>query len=245
MLQGTTPKGLKRKMLLALEQYYTKMSTLGAASRLVEALFTWAGIPEKEVIAQSLVRGFADVQVPECWTLNCDATIVHTSMNPIIISRWVQGSKYGAPLCETCMLELYRRSPESWRRRITSSEKQQAQYEKLFSDSASSKSKAKRKAQKKAAAAQSPSPHCGVEPSDRLHPDVRQRVEDKYTKRSDESGAGEVSKPVMEQLGIGMPEYALSNEQAGSQIDRSGMEERILSRNESRSTKRRKTQKFR
>lgn len=62
-LQGSAPKGLKRKLLLALEQHYVKMSKLGASSRLVEALFTWAGIPEKEVIVQSLVGGIADLQV--------------------------------------------------------------------------------------------------------------------------------------------------------------------------------------
>lgn len=62
-LQGSAPNQLKRKLLLALEQHYVKMSKLGASSRLVEALFTWAGIPEKEVIVQSLVGSIADLQV--------------------------------------------------------------------------------------------------------------------------------------------------------------------------------------
>lgn len=62
-VQGSAPRGLKRKVLLALEPHYVKMATLGAASRLAEALFTWADIADKEVIVRSLVRATADLQV--------------------------------------------------------------------------------------------------------------------------------------------------------------------------------------
>ena len=64
---------------------------------------------------------------------------------------FMQDSKYGALLCSTCMTELYHNSAETWRRRMESSEKMQAQYEKIFIDR---KVKSKRKVKQVSAANQ-------------------------------------------------------------------------------------------
>eukprot|EP00892_Ulva_mutabilis_P004889 jgi/Ulvmu1/2772/UM014_0230.1 len=121
MLMGSAPKSLKRKMLVSLKPHYVKMAQLGSASRFVEALFTWGTIADKEVVVHSLTECMADVQ----------------------------GSKYGAILCETFMTELYRSSADSWRRRMEASEKMRMQYEKLFGDCRAGKSKASRNAKRK------------------------------------------------------------------------------------------------
>lgn len=84
---------------------------------------------------------------------------------------------------------------------MTSSEKMQAQYEKLFGDSRGSKSKAHRKAKKKTSSAQ----HCGwQEDLDTSHHVQPQRAN--HAGCSHDSGTNGVAKQVMEQLGIGMAE---------------------------------------
>lgn len=89
---------------------------------------------------------------------------------------------------------------------MTSSEKMQAQYEKLFGDARGKK--AHRKAKKKTASAQ----HCGwqegLDTGQPVLPQPRRTASDAGAGRSHDSGTNDVAKQVMEQLGIGLAEQA-------------------------------------
>ena len=61
----------------------------------------------------------------------------------------MQASKFGEPLCQAFQLDLFRSGAEEWRKRMHSSEKIKAQYEKLFADSIAKEAKAKRKSKKR------------------------------------------------------------------------------------------------
>lgn len=118
-------------------------------------------------------------------------------------SLMTQDSKYGAPLCETCMMELYRNSADTWRRKMESSEKMQAQYEKLFGDSRSSRSKATRKAkEKKAAARHQLDGQVQKGPLDG-HQKISKKRSDAGPAERNVCAAKSVTEHVMEQLGIG------------------------------------------
>lgn len=60
-----------------------------------------------------------------------------------------QASKFGEPLCQAFQLDLFRSGADEWRKRMHSSEKIKAQYEKLFADSIAKEAKAKRKSKKR------------------------------------------------------------------------------------------------
>lgn len=61
----------------------------------------------------------------------------------------MQASKYGEPLCQAFQLELFKAGADEWRKRMHSSAKIKAQYEKLFADSIAKEAKAKRKSKKR------------------------------------------------------------------------------------------------
>lgn len=181
-------------MLLALQHHYNKMAKLGAASRLVEACFTWAGISEKEMIVQSLVGSIADLKV-----LGCLKQIagVHTLPQPIIAC--IQDSKYGDPICEMCMLELYKNSADTWRRKMSASDKMNAQYEKLF-DTKHNTSKKRPKAKRQEMSAQDSMFANQTRAQDR---NADERGLGKANMPG-ESNASSVTRKVMETLGIGI-----------------------------------------
>lgn len=61
----------------------------------------------------------------------------------------LQGSKFGAPLCQVCQLDVWARCPEEWRRRVTDNERTAAQYHKLFGDAPSGRNKREKKRKRK------------------------------------------------------------------------------------------------
>lgn len=61
----------------------------------------------------------------------------------------MQASKFGEPLCQAFQLELFRSGADEWRKRMHSSVKIKAQYERLFADSIAKEAKAKRKSKKR------------------------------------------------------------------------------------------------
>lgn len=61
----------------------------------------------------------------------------------------MQASKFGEPLCQAFQLELFASGEDEWRKRMQSSAKIKAQYERLFADSIAKEAKAKRKSKKR------------------------------------------------------------------------------------------------
>jgi hypothetical protein len=62
-VQGSAPKPVKRKLVGLLQGCYVRLAKLGAASRLVEALFVWCDVSDKELIAQPLSNHLTELKV--------------------------------------------------------------------------------------------------------------------------------------------------------------------------------------
>jgi hypothetical protein len=62
-VQGSAPKPVKRKLVQLLKGSVVKLAKLGAASRLLEALFLWADIQDKEAVAKPLADRLSEVKV--------------------------------------------------------------------------------------------------------------------------------------------------------------------------------------
>jgi hypothetical protein len=71
-LQGTAARAVKQKVLRQLKPAYTDLACRAAPSRLVEALFVWGDLDDKEVIAEALVAEAPRLQVRTA-TSHCTA----------------------------------------------------------------------------------------------------------------------------------------------------------------------------
>jgi hypothetical protein len=61
----------------------------------------------------------------------------------------IQASKFGEPLCQAFQLDLFKADADEWCKRMNSSAKIKAQFERLFADSIAKEAKAKRKLHKR------------------------------------------------------------------------------------------------
>jgi hypothetical protein len=62
-VQGSAPKQLKKQLLRKLQRAYCALALLPAPSRLVEALYIWGDMSDKEVIAAALAQELRSLQV--------------------------------------------------------------------------------------------------------------------------------------------------------------------------------------
>jgi hypothetical protein len=160
---------MKKDLIRKLESAYAALAMLPAPSRLVEALFVWGDTSDKEVIAGALACHLRQLQVfaaagPASCSLNphscrhaechLSRTLLTACLNSSKVSRQqkqkqvLQGSKFGASLCQVCQLDVWARSPEEWRRRVTDNERTAAQYLKLFGDAPVGRNKREKKKRK-------------------------------------------------------------------------------------------------
>lgn len=120
-MQGSAPRPMKKKLVQALAPVFASLAALPAPSRFVEALFLWGDTADKEVIVSALSERL----------------------------QALQSSRIGAPLCQVCQVELWVRSAEEWRRRVTGNERMSAQFQRLFGDSPAAVKKGKEKRKKR------------------------------------------------------------------------------------------------